>query len=258
MKLENKEKLIQAYENYLSKYESVELSCSYMPYGWVKMPESMDVDSMAFAEFIKEYASELANEINTFRTYIHRLSAWSKILATCDDKEKMSILSEFVEPVAICAFNHPYSIRFRFIFSVSHISHQANKSVEQENWNDDLKSDRNIDFKEMERKSNKWKCYPEFKSTLSKINDEHYNESFMNFRHKFNHRFPPLIELGISGLVTRNKHDNGCISYGFGHTNPIRLSDAVPILVDQHNNMKACFSSFQKLINEQVSSVFKT
>jgi hypothetical protein len=245
------------YQAYLSEREASDISLPYMPYGWTNIPETIDGSWMAFSEFIKEYSTELANEINSFRTYIQNLSAWENILKGCTDKEKMSILSEFVEPMAICALNHPYSVRSRFIYAVSHISHQANKSKEDD-WKDNIKADASINFKEMEMMGSCWESFVNFKESLSGLNNENYTDKLLNYRNKFNHRFPPLIELGLSGFVTRVKSEDGKISYGFGYTSPILISDAVPMLVEQHASMTQSFDAFKSLVTEQVDHVFKT
>jgi len=258
MKIENKDFLIKIYQTYLSKREINDIGLlPYMPYKWTDIPEEKGVSWMAFSEFTEEYSSELANEINSFRTYIQNLSAWSCILKDCTDKEKISILNEFVEPMAICALNHPYSVRSRFIYAVSHISHQANKS-KIDNWKDDIKADTSINFKEMEKMGVHWESFTHFKEALSDVNNENYTEKLLNYRNKFNHRFPPLIELGLSGFITRSKAEDGKVSYGFGYTNPILISDAIPMLIEQHAAMAKSFDAFKTLVSEQVHHVFKT
>jgi len=257
MKIENKDFLVRMYQAYLSEREDNDIGLPCMPYSWAGIPETIDSAWMAFAEFIKEYSSELANEVNSFRTYIQNLSAWGRILEGCTDNEKFSILSEFVEPMAICALNHPYSVRSRFIYAVSHISHQANKSKDDD-WKDDIKTDASINFNEMKRMGSRWESFGYFKKSLSGVNNENYTDKLLNYRNKFNHRFPPLIELGLSGFVTRVKAEDGKVRYGFGYTDPILISDALPMLIEQHASMSQCFDAFKSLVTEQVHHVFKT
>ena len=62
-----------------------------------------------------------------------------------NEEEKIYLLLEFIEPLAIIALNLPYAIWNRFIFSLSHICHQANR-IKFPNWKDNLPEDQFINF----------------------------------------------------------------------------------------------------------------
>ncbi|MFC1734101.1 hypothetical protein ACFL6I_27675, partial [candidate division KSB1 bacterium] len=149
----------------------------------------------------------------------------------------------------------PYAIRSRFIFSVSHICHQANR-VRLSKWKDDLPNDKSINFKTMEKKCSSWTNYPVFKAKLAKIADEKFNMGTLEFRHKFHHRIPVSIEIGLTGLISREKSENGKVSYGFGGTGPISIDKLVPLLKGQYLNVALCFEKYQLLVKEQIDEIF--
>jgi hypothetical protein len=130
------------YAQYRSKLKDMRWDSPLMPYDWLRIPRSVSVEWFPFVEMAKEHAKEIANDGNLLAVSKDRLSVWSRVLKEFpDEEEKLEIIIEFIWPIAHLAMDLPYTIRSRFILSVSHLSHQANRK-KIANWKDDLKPDR--------------------------------------------------------------------------------------------------------------------
>jgi hypothetical protein len=175
--------------------------------------------------------------------------AWEKVLAGLDQDEKYDVVIEFVSPLATLALNMPYVIRSRFIYSVAHLSHQANRTKKDE-WIDDLPVDSKIYFEAANNFGKLWKKYSKLKVALEKIANKAYGESTHDFRNKYNHRYSPRIEIGLTGLVTRIVNSTGSVTYGFGQIDPLLLKDVNPLLLDQYSLCLAAHKNYQALIND--------
>jgi len=204
---------------------------------------------------LSEHSSELANFINELLRHIKSLEAWKDVIdGKNDDDEKCEIIIEFVSPIATLAINMPYVIRSRFIYSVAHLCHQANQT-KQINWVDDLPLDNEIYFETADKFCALWKRYKKLKLSLEKISNKKFQSDTYDFRHKYHHRYSPSIEIGLTGLVTRNVGDNGAVSYRFGYTEPLKIAQILPALAEQHANCLKAFEEYRKLINEHISTI---
>ena len=203
---------------------------------------------------LDEHSRELANSINELQRYITSLKAWKGVIDNKNDNEKFEIVIEFVSPIATLAINLPYVIRSRFIYSVAHLCHQANQ-VKQKNWVDDLPLDNEIYFDVADKYSSLWKSYKKLKLALEKISNKQFQSDTYDFRNKYNHRYSPKIEVGLTGLVRRNVRDNGKVSYGFGYTKPLKIDQLLPALSGQYLACLKAFEEYQKLVQEHISEI---
>ena len=170
------------------------------------------------------------------------------------EEEKLYLLIEFIESLAIVALNLPDAIRARFIFSLSHICHQANR-IRNSNWVDNLPRDRYINFKTMDKKCGYWKAYDNFKSQFSQIANDKFDSETLEFRDRFHHRVPVSIEIGLTAFVSRQKTEEGQVAYVFGGMQPVSLKKIVEILKDQYVKITSCLNAFQNLIHEQLNEI---
>jgi hypothetical protein len=248
-----RQQALKQYDVERAKLRSV---AAYAPYNWDALNSTLPIEWIAYSQFLQEHASELANSINEFRQHIDSLSAWEKVLAGLDQQEKHSIVIviEFVSPLATLALNMPYVIRSRFIYSVAHLSHQANQ-LKQDPWVDDLPVDSEIYFQAADKYGRPWKKYGKLKVALEKLASIAYEEATHDFRNKYNHRYSPRIEIGLTGLVTRTVNADGRVSYGFGQTNPLMLKDIIPLLRTQHTLSLAAYERYQALVSEQITAI---
>ncbi len=247
---------IEVYKEYWNVLKDNQRSLDLLEYDWIKMPSSIPFEWMAYSQYLNEHAQELANSINQLAVSTRKMSIWQMLLEKRSEEENKYIVNEFIEPLATLCLNLPYAIRGRFIFSVSHLSHQANmKKVS--NWKDNLAPDKSINFKVMEKASEEWSEYPGFRSSLSLLSDSEFSDQVHNFRNKYHHRYPPRVEFGQTQMVTRNIED-GKVSYGFGYIEPLQIRKMVPLLEAQHEAAYNTFRRYQALVNEQISVIFST
>jgi hypothetical protein len=248
-------------EKILNKYiierEKLRVNYPLAPYRWDNLNKALPFEFAAYSQFLKEHSSELSNSINDLQMYIVSLKAWEKVISSLEDQELFHAISEFVSPIATLAITLPYVIRSRFIYSVAHLSHQANQIKLKALWCDDLPIDDEIYFKEADKYGSQWKCYKKLKLSLENIANKSYNQTMQDFRNSYNHRYSPRIELGITGLVKRNVYNDGRVSYGFGYIEPILLKDAIPSLIEQHSFCLKAYEKYQSLVNEQTNEINK-
>jgi len=244
----------KAFQQYIVESERLGSVAPLAPYDRYALKNTLPAKWIAYSLFLKEHARELANTINEFGRHIASLLAWKKVLAGLDQEEKHHILIEFVSPLSTLALNIPYVIRSRFIYSVAHLSHQANQT-KQKPWVDDLPIDSNIYFEAADKFGQPWKKYTKLKVALEKIANKEYGKATHDFRNKYNHRYSPEIEIGLTGLVTRTVNQDGRVSYGFGQTDPLMLKDIILLLEAQHSLCLNSYEKYQALVNEQVAEI---
>ena len=245
------------WKQYLEEEEKTKLVPQLAPYDWYKIKSPISFDCHVYTTFLEEQTRELSNTINTFRRYIKVLTVWQHIINDLDEKEQYNIVTEHISPIATLALNKPYIIRSRFIYSIAHLSHQANK-FNQEEWKDDLPNDKEIYFETADRYGKPWKKYKKFKISLENIGNKKYGEDTHDFRNKYNHRYSPHIEVGLSGLVTRHigeENDDYSVSYLFGQTEPLLLKDIIPLLTNELTLCLTAYKKYQDLINEQLNEL---
>lgn len=79
-----------------------------MPYDWLELPPRRHGMWMVYFSMLDDYAREIANAINAFTSNVRRLSVWTGLLATFDEKERSETLHEFVDPMATLCLLTPY------------------------------------------------------------------------------------------------------------------------------------------------------
>jgi hypothetical protein len=166
---EEREIFLRAFQRYLDYFSSVDIAESYLPYGWFESPESIPFECAVFYEMASDFGREIANEANMLMNLARRLLAWEETLKEFED-HKLLLAHEFITPVGFAVISLPYAIKQRFVFGVSHVSHQANRFV-QNNWKDNLPPDSKIMEKVMKRVAASWRSFGEFLKAWSVINE---------------------------------------------------------------------------------------
>jgi hypothetical protein len=226
----------------------------YAPYEWQILNNKLPIEWFAYSQFMQEHTSELANSINELNHHIGSLMAWEAVMPHLKEKEHNRTIINHVSPIATLSLLMPYAIRSRFIYSVAHLSHQANM-LKINNWVDDLPVDTEIYFKQADEYGREWSAYSKLKISMERIANKQYSTATHDFRHSFNHRYSPRIELGLTGLVTRIVTSEGAISYGFGETEPLKLKNIIPVLQEQHHHCINSYEKYQILVNEQSEAI---
>lgn len=225
--------------------------CELMPYKWYTLPEN---PPLAYSMMLGEHASELANIINKLSGLISDLEAWSAVIENKTDQDKYNISVNFLDTLATVSINLPYVIRSRFIYSSAHLSHQANQFT-QKDWKDDFPIDEKVYFCVCDKYSAPWKSYKKLKLAIEKISSKKYQEDTLNFRNKYNHRYSPRIEVGITGFVTRIVNKDKSVSYGIGGTEPLKVGELAKLLEKEHKNCAKSFLNYQNLVAEQIGVI---
>ena len=242
--------LSEKYNKYLNDRTKIK-PCEIMPYNWLEFSTKITPSLIVYKLLIEEHARELANSINELNRIIVSLKAWIKTLRNMNDQEKLDLLVEFINHGATVGLNLPYVIRSRFIYSVAHLCHQANQ-IKQSEWKDDLPIDKEIYFREADNYGAHWSTYNNLKVTLEKIGNKEFNKETCDFRNKYNHRYSPMIEIGLTNFVTRNVDKTKNVSYGMGFTEPLKLAKIVSLLEGQHKHCTKSFACYQMLVNEHI------
>jgi hypothetical protein len=218
------------------------------------LADTLPIEWVAYSQFLQEHSSELSNSINELQRYLVSLKAWQKVLEGLEEEELHRTVVEFVAPTATLALLMPHVIRSRFIYSVAHLSHQANR-LKLNNWSDDLPIDTEIFQREADKYGGAWRSYSKLKIALEKIANKTYREATHDFRNSYSHRYSPRIELGLTGLVTRVVSKDGKVSYGLGQTPPLKISEITELLSNQHEHCIRAHNKYQELIDEQSEAI---
>lgn len=246
---------VEAYQQYRKKLKNTDWFAEPVPYDWYTLPNKLSPEWLAYCQMLKEHSMQLANSVNQLLRDTVKLSIWADVLTTYKDEEKLYLITEFIVHMCVVTINLPYAIRSRFIFSVSHLCHQANRTKDS-GWKDNFPNDKSINFKTMQKFCEKWTAYEKFQDSISKLSDEKFNKETAEFRNKFHHQLPISIEFGLSSLISRNKNADGSVSYSLGGIRPLSLNKIIPLLKEQHSAALSCFNSYRELINEQINQIF--
>jgi hypothetical protein len=239
------------YQRYLTERETVPFDGEEMPYDWGQLPKSIRIDWLVYGQMFDEFAREIANDLNTLTNYTHRLKVWNAVISSLSQEKKMEALHEFIAPIATVSLTYPYVIKQRFIFATAHLCHQANRFRLGEQWKDDLRRDREIEFKDANKHGEPWNEYERLKEAIRNISDQRFQEATEDFRHRYTHRFSPHVGLGLTGFVARQiDRETKRVKYVLGAKQPLELSSAADLLIDQCKRGYAAFDAFQSLVRE--------
>jgi len=248
---------INAYINF-RKYLKDDNLCEYIPStpcDNILLPDSADGFSFFYYQMIQEYDTQLSNDINSLKRNIIHLKAWANSFKDYSEDEVFYLHIHFLEPLVAYANDLPYAIRDRFIYSLSHLCHQANM-LKYTDTKDNLEEDHKIKFSSMKRVCGGWKYYIDFEQRLKELGGEKHKEKTENYRNRFHHRMPRHTFIGLSNMVTREvDKNNRSVSYTFGHLNPISYEETINLLKEQHETAYQCFGIFQKLIENQLKEI---
>jgi hypothetical protein len=252
--------MIEIYERYLAALKATPPAGRMMPYDWSRLPNSLSFTWMPYRLMFDEFSREIANSVNELTNHVHRLRAWSAVISTITDQDElMEAVSEFIEPLATVSLTLPYVIRSRCMFAIAHLCHQANRSLEDAEWEDNLPLDTEIKVKTANRYGNAWSAYDPCKGLIEQINSEGYRAATHDFRHAYNHRFSPRIVMGITNIVTRRLNtETKAASYTLGGVGPLKLDVVAELLADECQHAYAAFEAFQQLVREHEASIAKS
>jgi hypothetical protein len=205
--------------------------------------------ALPFVETATEHIRELANTVNEFCHYLHGLLAWGRVLDSVPEVDKFDAVIEFVLPISVYCLSAPYAIKGRLCTSIAELSHQANR-FRVGAWTDNADL-RKPNFLTARRHAHQWTSWPALESTLSRLNDDSFTCAVDDFRNRFNHGYPRRVEYGFTGFVRRNVSSDGSVSYGFGDSPPLRVTELIPVLAPQYSVAVECYEAYAELVREQ-------
>lgn len=250
--------LLKAVAEFRAEYLKTGYLGKLAPYEHIKIREDIPFHLFMYHEMLKEHTQALANEINHFCLSLTQLNAWDNVLKQYDFEEKHILLMEFIENTAIVSTNYPAVIRARFIFSVSHLSHQANRIMNHAWKEKELPPDRQISWNTMKHVATAWPQFAHFLLELERLANKDHVQETSQFRDKYHHRYPPQFVLGHTGPVARIISKGGRVQYGLGYHEPLQFADLLPILTQQHRIALICFERYSDLLKEQLIEIYKT
>jgi hypothetical protein len=214
--------------------------------------------------FESDFTRALTNDINRLAVCIHKLFLWNQVFEKFPSEHHFALEYEFSDAEFRYALNLPSILKDKFVFTITHLSHQANRT--SVDWKDDLKLDHQIDEKEMKRVANRWPSFQPFYDSLQTLAPEHFKSMYRNREH---HQIPPNLGWGHSQTVFRikqdahrfEKQDDGAfqevfdqgkvIGYVFGALNPLTIQHTLPLLRSQHDLSVIVFDKYWNLVLEQ-------
>lgn len=258
--------LVSKYIEYRKALNETKAFAPFMPYGWFEPPQTVRLDTefglqqMAYRGLADDAARDLANGINHLIGLTRRLEAWRSVIEGLDVQQTYQVLHEFVQELASAALLGPYTLKARFYFAIAHLSHQANRVSQRDNWTDDLASlpeDWAIKEEVAVRAASPWRSWRKLNKALNTVDMGDYKTATDDFRSKHTHRFTPGVELGVSQSIKRLwPKDGKAPSYGIGGTPPLKLEAAVRELKTQCHRLSVCYAEFQELVAEQSKALF--
>lgn len=266
---------LEQFTRYRRELRNSEPCVPYADCDRLNRPRTYDVSRLAYARYLDEFERELSNSINELITYTKQLSAWSKVLIGLDQNRRFELVHETIAPIATTALNAPYAIRSRFCFAAAHLAHQANKYKLGAAWKDDLPPDEKITEEIAQPHANNWRHWKKLIAALNETGGRSLRDATDDFRNKYNHRFSPHFEVGLTQFVKRTPfdelpgdvraamHDHASDAtgeqrfvYAYGESRPLMISDIVAALEKECGFFKKALLKFDALVEEQIAVVF--
>jgi hypothetical protein len=251
--------LVEHYQDFTLARDNIKYCANPLPYGWLNAPDSHDcLQPQGMARYIwfeiaEFQARDIANSINALTIHARNFDAWHKILQELDKDEKFRVYHEFIQSDSIVALNLPYSIKSRFYFAISHLSHQANRVLNAENWQEsDLPLDQSIDQEVAAGISKSWKGWRKVAKRLERCDTGNFRAGALNFRNSYTHRHDVIVGVEAAPPIKRNIVSSvNEASYTFGGTQILELSKISQLIKVEFDNFSLAYSALQGLINEQ-------
>ncbi|WP_318420822.1 hypothetical protein [Photobacterium leiognathi] len=248
----------KAYERYWTviEDESVVPLCSMYSYTENELSNRNMSHGFLWEMMRREFTRELINTLNSFAVQINSLNVWQQVINGYDETEQFYLKFEFtILPLYFC-LHKPAEFRDRLIYCCTHLCHQATL-FSLDDYPDRLVDEHRVKLGILMRFSKYWLTVDELVGAIKKISSDDYLLLTNNFRNKNQHRVPPALEYGHTGIVTRVQKDNGNVTYDFGFSDALTTEDMLPILFKQWQLMKEALDVYLTLIEEQNSIIYK-
>lgn len=220
------------------------------PRAFVLSPEEQKKIPLS-SELVRFSFQHIVGEVNYFKSYIFDLKTWEKILPEYNDEsQKLHLLYKFVEPLLKCCLFAPYALKNQIIFSGTKIAILLAKGKGQPK----IPTDENIrnisDFKQW---AETWADFDKLETALKVLSDKDFTDATKDFRHRYTHRIPPRIEVGIIRDYCL-KHDGQNLRISHHVEEPLPLSAAIKASVTQHRACVTAVRTFWHVLKARVAT----
>lgn len=249
------DKLVNVYSLYCKKLKYVKLESqnSQINFKDFVIPEidnKKDFKIFILKNMASDFTRELINNINVFRLYIKSLVSWQVVLDETRKDDKPYIIIEFLAPLVDFCINQPYSIRNKYIFSITHLIHQARTLTDIEWADSKLPNDDKINYKTLVKVVENYMNIDDFLSKINNINNQDFLAITSEYRSRSHNRYPRNIEFGYSPSFKRQKDKENKVVYYLGGEPAILISELIQPLLNQHLMMLSSIQSYWEIIME--------
>lgn len=264
-------KTTNSFERFLDHaLASQKIATSYLPYDFAKQISESDWPSLA-GEIVGSNLTESANGINEFHSRIDQLDAWARVIAEMDYEDAWDTTHFLVSPIAHFCLLQPYALKERLVHAATQIIHQGNIKCFND-YQDNLPTDP-VDLSKpkwpsgrekfnalLKISKKKWLSSGALGKSLAKLNGRQFEQQTLRYRTKANHSIPPHFEIGLGPFVTRYLSTDDMlpgtepkvprVTYGFGGTPPLKISEIVSICAKEHANAVDCYHHLEAVVRE--------
>lgn len=257
-------RLVEYYQQFTEVRDGVAFCGPSVPYRWLSIPENHDLmkphgmSAFLWFELAEFQALDIANSINSLSIHARNFDAWHRVLEGVDRNEAFCVYLEFIQSNTVVALNLPYSIKSRFYYAIAHLSHQANRFVDDQAWEEsDLPTDQEIDQEIAAKVAKNWRGWRRVAKELELCNSTSFRKNSQDFRNKYTHRHDMLVGIQATPPVERKitKGIEQNVSYTFGGSYTMELSEISHLIKIEFKNFCSAYSQLQGLINEQRASI---
>jgi hypothetical protein len=192
----------------------------------------------------------LTGQINGFLGDLFKLKTWEQVLPEYNEKQRLQLMDEFVEPLVIASLTAPYAVKNQIIFTAAQIAIM----LERGRGKAEIPEPRFMRFRHLEAWAGTWLYFKELKLALDDIGDEGFMDSTKDFRHRYMHRLPPRIATGLVANF-RFEREGKFLKYFPHFEEPLGLSDAISASVVQHRACATAFIAFWKMLRAKLESM---
>lgn len=205
----------------------------------------------AFRHQLADLLSELIGSLNVWQYTNATLIAWTTVLSRQQGRQLHSqLLLEFIDPLADGALGAPYRVKQNLIFA-------ACRALEFLQPDKPPLDERAIKYRALKKLATGRPHAEALLEALDEIDSQASHEKTYNFRHRFQHRVAPGLEVGLRTVVNKFVQPGG-VGFDFGVMPPLLLADAVPELEAEHVRAVGAFGVLWTLVRQIESELKNT
>lgn len=236
-------------------------------------------------EMIHSDLKDLTNILNRWNQLLQKWHAWNVVLNNKKDGVVRELQYEFIESLVYECLFMPASLKDT-ITDVSTSSFHQVKMALGNSYRDFLDGDpitptESSKILSRKRKENRlksliedWLCSDVFINKLYQINNKFYVDKTSNYRNLRSHAIAPSFNFGYTKTVTRSviqrevleEQESGgflpvkipdamCVSYSFGGTPPLDLSELRLLNLEQYTITRDCYLEYRSLLKAKVEEI---